>query len=453
MTFLFFSKNKHFKNISWAVINSIAGLSISFLSSFFYLRVFSPENFGSIVIEYLILSLGLIFSEFGLSGALIQRNKTDNLIFKSFTLSFLISILIGILYLSYILIFKYSQISLIMSIIILLSLCTNSFIIPYKNILSIKEDYHYLSKFNCFALALSHLLVITIILSSSSPNIWMLFSQRLIMPSILLIFFFFHLKNLSVKLDFKFRELVTQIGFGSKLMISNLLETAYKQGLNVLFSFNSLLFGGLFLQANRLTDIYNGLIFNISNTILFSRFLRLDTKNTFKIKKYFIYTLLILTSLGIIIMTYFGKPIISLLYGEKWVGLPFILSMLLLINYNVILDNSVRGLFKSKRMGSQILTIEILKKLLIVLVFINFFEIPQINLFIYTLTIITSIGSFLTIYIAKKYIKEISFSSLFYITQLNIIFSIFYIETSNVIPLLLISLYIIYSIYKLKISK
>ena len=453
MTFLFFSKNKHFKNISWAVINSIAGVTISILSSFFYLRVFSPEIFGSIVIDYLILSIGLIFSEFGLSGAIIQRNKVDSLIYKSFTLSFITSILIGIIYLLYVSFFKYSQTSLIMSILILLSFTVNSFIIPYKNILSIKEDYHCVSKFNFFSLALSHLLVITIILSSNIPNIWMLFSQRLIMPLILFIFLFFHLKTFKVKFDFMFKELMSQIGFGSKLMTSNLLETMYKQGLNVLFSFNSLLLGGLFLQANRLTDVYNGLIFNISNTILFSRFIRLGTKNIFTIKKYFCYSLLLLTSIGIIIMTYFGEIIIGILYGEKWLGLPFVLSMLLLINYNVIIDNSVRSLFKSKRMGSQILTTEILKKSLIVLVFIVFLEIPQIKIFIYSLTLVTSIGSFFTIYIAKKNIKEINFLNLFYVTQINIACSIFFIETTNIFPLIFISIYSIYNMYKIKISK
>lgn len=438
-----------FKNLNWSLISSLTSAIISFFSNIYYLRTFGPDQFGSIAIGYLILAFAVPFSEFGIVGALIQRNKKDFKIETAQTLSLFISIIIGLCCMLFFIFFNQFTIEdpVAFSIIIFFTLVFSSSLLIYKTYLSIEMNYHILSKIVILSTLISHILTILIIYLFDNSNILILFNQRLLFPLISLILFYNYLK-IKWKFSYNFMNLISEIKFGINLMFANVLESVYKQGIPVLFSSKSLIVGGLYFQATKLLEMVNGFMFNVSNTILFSLFIK-EKKDKERISQLFILFFLIVTSLLILIFSSFGEEIMIYLFGEDWSGINSIFCLLLIMNSNNILDSSVRVDLKSNKYGTSIFFIEVLKKLIIIIYLLKFAFFNNILNFIIGLILCGSLGTILSILFTKDKIIFSDYIYKYLLIQIFIIINLFSITYElSVISFILLAVLIIYFMNK-----
>ncbi|MDB4256337.1 oligosaccharide flippase family protein [Flavobacteriaceae bacterium] len=435
-----------FKNLNWSLISSLLAAIISFGSNVYYLRTFGPDQFGSIAIGYLILAFALPFSEFGIVGALIQRNKKDFKIEIAQTLSLFISIVLGLCCMFFFMFFNQFTIKdpLAFSIIIFFTLVFTSLLLIYKTYFSIEMNYHILSKIVILSTLISHTITILIIYLFDNSNILILFNQRLLLPLISLILFCNYSK-IKWRFSYSFMNLISEIKFGINLMFANVLESVYKQGIPVLFSSKSLIVGGLFFQATKLLEMVNGFMFNVSNTILFSFFIKEKKNDKERISQLFILFFLIITSLLILIFSSFGEAIMIYLFGEDWSGINSIFCLLLIMNSNNILDSSVRVDLKSNKYGKSIFFIEVLKKLIIIIYLLNFTFFNNISNFIIGLILCGSLGTILSIIFTKDKIIFSDYIYKYLLIQIFIIINLFSITyNAYIISYMLLAGLIIY---------
>lgn len=416
-----------FKNFNWSFLNSVGGSIISFGFNIFYLNTFIPDQFGEIVIGYLILSFAIPLSELGLSGALIQRNIKDIKIDSAQSLSTLIAFATGLLGFFIVLFLgnsnDYLQ-SLFFSFVVFSTLIVTSLSFRYKVHLSIEMRYHVISKITIISSLLSHGITVSILFFSDSKNILILFNQRLLLALITLVLLSQYQK-LKWRFSLQFKQLIDEIRFGISLTMSNVLENIYKQGLPVLFSMQSLKIGGLFFQATKLVEIFNGFMFNLSNTVLFSLFINLDKKRKELIS--YLYVLFFLVSFGVVIpiMIGYGDLILTIFFGEEWSGINAIFCLLAIMNTNYVMDSSIRSNLKSEKLGRPILILEILKKAIIVAYLISFTFQTDISQFIYGLIICTSLGTFLSIVLYYKKINYKQYLQKYILIQVFILINLY----------------------------
>ena len=75
--------NRILSNVAWRFAEQISSYSVTFIVSIVIARILAPEDYGSIAIIMVFITLANIFVQNGFSAALIQKKNADNLDFSS----------------------------------------------------------------------------------------------------------------------------------------------------------------------------------------------------------------------------------------------------------------------------------------------------------------------------------------------------------------------------------
>lgn len=75
--------NRILSNVAWRFAEQISSYSVTFIVSIIIARILDPEDYGSIAIIMVFITLANIFVQNGFSAALIQKKNADNLDFSS----------------------------------------------------------------------------------------------------------------------------------------------------------------------------------------------------------------------------------------------------------------------------------------------------------------------------------------------------------------------------------
>lgn len=75
--------NRILSNVAWRFAEQISSYSVTFIVSIIIARILAPEDYGSIAIIMVFITLANIFVQNGFSAALIQKKNADNLDFSS----------------------------------------------------------------------------------------------------------------------------------------------------------------------------------------------------------------------------------------------------------------------------------------------------------------------------------------------------------------------------------
>lgn len=75
--------NRILSNVTWRFAEQISSYSVTFIVSIIIARILAPEDYGSIAIIMVFITLANIFVQNGFSAALIQKKNADNLDFSS----------------------------------------------------------------------------------------------------------------------------------------------------------------------------------------------------------------------------------------------------------------------------------------------------------------------------------------------------------------------------------
>jgi len=315
-------KNKAIHGLSWSVVDNIAGAGISFIVGLVLARMLSPSEFGILGMITVFIAISNSIVDSGFSSALIQKNDAKDVDYNTV---FYFNLLLGIIL--YIVLFLCAPaISLFFNEPVLIPvtrvmgvvLIINAFAIIQRTLLSKEVNFKTQTKVSLISSIASG--VIGIGMAFAKFGIWSLVGQQIskqLLNSILLWIFneWRPAKEFSIQ---SFKEL---FGFGSKLLLTGLIDTVYK---NIYYLIIGKFYNadqlGQYTRAEQFNSIFSSNLTSVIQRVSYPVLCNIKSeedrlKQVYKriIKSSMLVTFALMLGLAAI-----AKPLILILIGEKW---------------------------------------------------------------------------------------------------------------------------------------
>jgi len=361
-------KEKTVTGILWSFIDNFSSLGISFIVGLVLARLLSPKEFGLIGMVTIFIAISNSFINSGFSQALIKKKNCSE---TDYSTVFFFNLTVGLFF--YFLLFVsapfigvfFKQPLLIQIVRILgLSLTIDSLTIIQRTTLTKRVDFKLQTKITVIASVASG--VISIWLAYSGFGVWSLVTKTLIQEGVssFLLWLFNRWRPMLVFSKQSFKELFS---FGSKLLVSGLIDTIYRNVYYLVigkyFSAQEL---GFYTRADQFKELpssnINGIVSRVSYPVLAQ--LQDDKVRLKSGYKNIIKTTMLITFILMIGLAAVAEPMIITLIGEKWRSSIIYLQMLCFVgmfyplhslNLNMLIVNGRSDLF---------LKLEIIKKTL-----------------------------------------------------------------------------------------
>jgi teichuronic acid exporter len=364
-------KEKAIKGVSWSVIDNFANAGITFLIGIILARILSPAEFGLIGMITIFIAVSNSIVDSGFSSALIRKVEPKDVDYNTV---FYFNLCLGIgLYL--ILFYSAPAISRFFKEPILISitramgtiLIINAFGIVQRSLLVKEVDFKTQTKISLIASIISGIVGISMALHGF--GVWSLVGQQIsrqLLNSIFLWIFNTWRPALQFSKD-SFQEL---FGFGSKLLISGLIDTIYN---NIYFliigKFYSAVQLGQYTRAEQFNSIFSSNLTNVVQRVSYPVLCTLqDDEERLKLTYRRVIKSTMLVAFGCMLgLVAIAKPLIVILIGVKWLpAVPYLqiicfagmLQPLHAINLNMLMVKGRSDLF---------LRLEIIKKTIAVI--------------------------------------------------------------------------------------
>jgi teichuronic acid exporter len=356
----------------WSTIERFSVQGIQFVLQIVMARILSPEDYGLVGMLAIFMAIGQSFIDSGFSNALIQKNDRTEL---DCSTVFYFNIAIGVIC-YFILFFTAPLIAVFYNAPVLtqltkvmaLNLLFNSLAVVQRAKLTIKVDFKTQAKASFTAVVVSG--VVGVILAYKGAGVWSLAAQSVI-NTCLNVLLLWILTGWHPLLQYSWVSFKSLFSFGSKLLLSGLLDTVYKNLYTIVIGkkFKAADLGyytraDQFCQfpSSNLTGILQRVTFPILSDLqdndeqlkqLYRKYLRLSA--------YCIFPLM----MGLAAV---GKPFILLLLTDKWSGIvPFL--QILCFSYMWYPVHAINlNLLQVKGRSDLFLRLEIIKKIIGVII-------------------------------------------------------------------------------------
>lgn len=355
------------QGIAWSAIERFSVQGIQLILSVIIARLVQPSDYGLIAMLSIFMAIAQTFIDCGFSNALIHKQKRTNI---DYSTAFYFNVLIGIivyviLYISspFIASFYNEPRLELLTKIISLNLIINSLLIVQITKLMIAMNFKLQAVISLVAVIISG--GVGVYLAYTGYGVWALVVQTLL-NNILTVFLLWSCVRWFPALTFSLRSFKELFNFGSKLLLSGLLETIYTNLYTLVIGkkfsvdqvgFYNRAFVFSQLPSYNVTFIINRVIY----PLLCAQQSSLDT-----LKQYYIHylrlTCLLIFSL-MIGLCCLADPIIKIVLTERWSPAAILLQLLCLaymwypvINFNYLILNAVGR-------TDYVLKSEILKKI------------------------------------------------------------------------------------------
>jgi O-antigen/teichoic acid export membrane protein len=362
-------KQKTVSGLTWSFIEDFSKHGIVFIVGIVLARLLTPHEFGLIgmITVFITISEGFIDSGFG--QALVRKKDCSN---EDFTTVFYYNFITGVIF--YLVLFftagniatffnepKLKVLVQVLGIgLIIKSVTLIHIIILMKNI-----NFKLQTKISVIASVASG--IIAIYMAYNGYGVWSLVAKTLTMnifTSILL--WFWNVWNPGLVFSKQsFKEL---FGFGSKLMLSGLLERIYKNiyplVIGKYFSAADL---GYFSRADQFKNLASnnilGIIQRVSFPVLAS--IQDDVPRMKSVYQKLIRSTMLITFFLMFAMAATAKPMILTLIGEKWLPSVTYLQLLCFVGIFFPLQAINQNMLKVLGLSNKILILEVIKKILV----------------------------------------------------------------------------------------
>ncbi|MGL4865214.1 MAG: lipopolysaccharide biosynthesis protein [Cetobacterium sp.] len=315
-------KSKVLSSLVWKLLERGGTQGIQFIIQIILARLLTPEDYGVIAIIMIFIALANVFIQSGFSTALIQKKNTDEEDFSSvFYLSFFIAILLYlILYFTAPLISNFYKNVELIKILRVLSL--TFFLGAFNSIQNtiIAKNMDFKKQFLSSLIAGIVSGIIGIFLAYNNFGVLALVYQQL-SNQFLICITLLNIIKWRPKLIFSFSKIKKLFVFGSKLLVSSLLDTLY-------MNITSLVIGKVYTPAmlgfyNRGNQFPQMIVSNFNGSIQAVMFPALSAEQDNKKRVKEIVRRSIVTSSYIIFPLMIGlmviaEPMVKLLLTDKW---------------------------------------------------------------------------------------------------------------------------------------
>lgn len=401
-------KKQTFKGVLWSGIERMSGQGVLFLVMLVIARILSPKEFGLIGMLTIFLSVAQSLIDSGFSQALIRkqnRTETDNstVFYFNIVISCLIYLLLYIIAPYVSVFYSEPQLCKVMRVLCLIVI-VNSFAVVQRALLTAKIDFKTQSKASFIAAISSG--IFGIVLALKEFGVWAIVYQQLLNRIIQTVLLWYFSKWRPVLL-FSYSSFKDLFSFGSKLMISGLIDTIYNNIYQIVigkyFSASSL---GHFTQAKQITNLPSTNVTNIFQRVTYpvlctlqddNEKLREDYRKLLKLSSFFIFPMMCCLA-GV------SEPLVNILLGEKW---HFTSILIIPLCFSVMwypVASINLNLLQVKGRSDLFLKLEIIKKIVGVAVLILSFPFGLVVM-CYARIIATIISLVLNTYYTGKLIQ------------------------------------------------
>lgn len=400
-------KKKIKNGFIWNALDSIGTQAIALVIALTLANILGPNVFGLVAMLVIFMAIANVFVNSGFNEALIRKLDRSE---ADFATTFYFSLAVAIA--AYVILFVcapyiaqfYQQAELILlTRVLAITIVINTFAAIPRVKLTVDLNFKTQAKCNLVALVISGTLAL--VLAYLGFGVWALVGQQLSLALVNVLMLNF-LAPWWPKQNFSNKSFKDLFGFGSKLLLSGLLDTIYNNvyGLIIGKQFSALQLG-LFSQAEKLSSIpamtLTGVIQKVTYPMLSA--MQHDTK---KLDAYFLLTLQF--AAFIIFPVMFGisiiaKPLIDILLGPEWQGSADLISIITMALALYPIHAINLNMLKVKGRSDLFLKLEVIKKVIITLILI-----VTVPMGIKAMCIGMVISSYLALFINTYYTGKLS---------------------------------------------
>ena len=398
-------KKKIKSGFIWSALDSLGTQAIALATSLVLANILGPAVFGLIAMLAIFIAVANVFINSGFNAALIRKTDRDESDFAT-TFYFSLGVSIG----CYLLLFfcapyiaqfyQQPELTTLTRVIALVVVINTFSAIPIVK-LSVSLNFKTQAKCNFIALTCSSLLALA--LAYFDHGVWALVAQQLALAIINVL-----MLNILVpwRPKRKFSKESFKNLFGSKLLLSGLLDTIYNNIYSLIIGkqFTAVQLG-LFNQANRLSSLpavtLTGVIQKVTFPMLSA--IQHDTKKldaSYLLTLQFAAVVIFPVMFGLCII---AKPLIEILLGQEWQGTAELVSIITmaLVLYPIHAINL--NMLQVKGRSDLFLKLEIIKKITITLILV-----VTVPMGIKAMCIGMVVSSYLALFINTYYTGKLS---------------------------------------------
>jgi len=320
------------KSVKWTAFNEIVSRSIRPITILILARLLTPADFGIVGVATIVTGLAQIFQEFGLGKTLIQRetevNKSANIIFWANIMLSLFLYLIIFLSAPLIAKFFYEPKAIDVLRVLCLQIVLFSLVSVHQALFQRKFQFKQI-----FFIKLSSGIipaVVSIPLALLGYGVWSLVYGTLA-GAVVQIFFYWRASLFRPQLSFDFQLARRLFKFSSWVTLEAFLGWLIIWGDSIVLGhFLGIKELGVYRVGITSLMFIFGFFFNPLIPIAYSSFSRLQS-NLSEVKQAFLTITKLAAAVSLPIgfgLAILAKPIASIVFGQRWSGIEFIISIL-----------------------------------------------------------------------------------------------------------------------------
>jgi O-antigen/teichoic acid export membrane protein len=359
-------KEKTTSGLIWSFIDNGAGLGISFITGVILARLLIPKEFGLIGMITIFIAISQSFINSGFSQALIRKQNCTE---TDYSTVFYFNTIVGISF--YFLLFGLAEpishfyhepILRDLIRVLGLGLIISSLTIIQTTILTKRIDFKLQAKISVTASFVSG--IISIYMAYSGWGVWSLVAQTLLKTTInsLLLWFWNKWMPIWVFSKQSFSELFS---FGSKLLISGLIDTTYRNIYYlVIGKYFSAVELGYYTRADQFQAFPSSNLNSVISRVTFPVLVSIQDDNV-KLKAAYrklLRSTMLITFVLMLGLAAIAKPMILTLIGTKWLPSVVFLQMLCFVGMLYPLHALNLTMLNLKGRSDLFLQLEIIKK-------------------------------------------------------------------------------------------
>ncbi len=363
-------KDKTVSGLKWSFIDNLANSGITFVVGIILARILSPIEFGILGLIAVFIAVSNSIIDGGFATALIRKNdstdKDYNTVFYCNLAIAVVLLIILVLSSNVIADFFNEPLLRYITPVMSLLLVINALTIIQRTIFVKKIDFKTQAKISLIASIGSGLIGISMALLKFGA--WSLVAQQLSRQALISLFLWIY-SSWRPKLIFSKESFIELFGFGSKILLANLVNTFYK---NIFLTIIGKLYStdqlGKYTRADQFNTVFTNNLTMIIQKVSFPTLSNLQSdrkKLIYTFRKSIIYSSIV-TFIMVLSLAAVAKPLIICLIGQKWI--ESVIYLQIMCFYGILYPLQIINLNMLNVEGRSdiILKLEVIKKFIFI---------------------------------------------------------------------------------------
>jgi O-antigen/teichoic acid export membrane protein len=361
-------KNKTVKGVGWSAIDNVAGHAITFVVGLLLARLLSPEDYGVLGLIAIFTAICNCFINSGFGSALIRKkDATDDDFNTAFIFNLAMSVLLyGVLFICapYIADFFERQELVALVRVSTLSMIIGALAATQRTKLTKRIDFKTQTKITIISSIVRA--IVGLSTAFMGWGVWALVSMELVGSTVSTILLWFFNKWIP-EMRFSKSSFHELFGFGSKLLVSSLIDTIWKQISGVIIGkFYTPASLGQYTRAGMFSSLLSTNITNVVQRVSYPVLSSIQD-NKPRLKEGYrriIKTTMLIAFSGMLMLAAVAKPMIIALIGEKWLQAASFLQIICFATMLYPLHAINLSMLQVQGRSDLFLRLEIIKKII-----------------------------------------------------------------------------------------